>query len=201
MNHEESKTEKKKFFTWSTFRSGIFWLLLILIIFVPDFKAGVLSLIYKTGLLQPEMTINDTGNAKQNLGNVSFKNSDGQQVQLSDWKGKVVFLNFWATWCPPCIAEMPSIGALHEKYRDHPDIVFAMVDMDADFKKSLAFMEKRQLELPVYVPATAIPPALFEGSLPTTVILGKDGQIVFRHVGGADYSKAKVFEFIDSLLK
>ena len=72
---------------------------------------------------------------------VSFKDKSGNVVQLNDLKGKVVFINFWATWCPPCIHELPSIDQLRQSLKDNKDIVFLMVDVDGDIDKSSAFME------------------------------------------------------------
>src|SRR5690606_3035773 len=72
----------------------------------------------------PEQTGND----------VAFKDKDGKTVSLKSLKGKVVFINFWATWCPPCIHEMPSINELKKTFKGNDNIVFLMVDVDNNIK-------------------------------------------------------------------
>ena len=124
---------------------------------------------------------------------------NGAVVHLSDLKGKVVFINFWATWCPPCIAEMPSIDRLHKKYKEGDDVVFLLVDVDRNFRSSVEFMKRQKFSLPVYIAETAIPIAYFSGSMPTTIILDKAGNVVFQHIGAADYDNTKVESFIDQL--
>ncbi len=129
----------------------------------------------------------------------TFGDIHGNTVSLGSLKGKVVFLNFWATWCPPCIAEMPSINTLRQKLSDRKDIVFLMVDMDGDAGKSQAFMDRNTYTLPVYVPNGPIPPEMLGNAIPTTVVLDKTGKIVFRHEGGADYSHTEFMAFISNL--
>src|SRR5690606_16804378 len=115
-------------------------------------------------------------------------------------KGKVIFLNFWATWCPPCIAEMPSVNALYNRFKDNKSVAFVLVDADGKMKSAQAFMEKHKHDLPVYIPAGQIPGQLFRGSLPTTLIINKKGEIVFGHEGMADYNSDQVVKFMNDLL-
>ena len=89
---------------------------------------------------------------------------------------------------------------LYKKYKSNNNIVFLMVDADGNLKKSVKFMDKRGFDLPVYIPASEIPETLFGSSLPTTVVLNKQGQAVFRHEGSADYQNASFIKFIDELL-
>ncbi|MCU7375709.1 TlpA disulfide reductase family protein [Paucibacter sp. O1-1] len=92
-------------------------------------------------------------------------------------KGKVVFINFWATWiCAPCVAEMPSINALQDRFGDNDDIVFLMVDVDGNDEKSAKFMKEHQFDLNVFKAASAIAPVFMQGTIPTTVILDRKGK-------------------------
>ncbi|MEJ5056232.1 TlpA family protein disulfide reductase [Sphingobacterium sp. MYb382] len=128
------------------------------------------------------------------------KDEQGNTIKLSDLKGKVVFINFWATWCPPCIAEMPSIASLKKTFKDDKDLVFLMVDVDNNIKKSTKFMAKEKLDLPVHVPASQIPATLLGSSIPTTVIIDKKGEIVVRAEGGRDYTNPKIIAAVKDLL-
>ncbi|PUV24599.1 TlpA family protein disulfide reductase [Sphingobacterium athyrii] len=136
----------------------------------------------------------------ENTDPVSFKNEDGESISTMDLKGKVVFINFWATWCPPCIKELPSINDLKKQYERNKNIVFLMVDVDADLEKSVSFMKDNKYDLTVYMPETPIPPTFLGNSIPTTVILGKDGKIKERIEGGRDYAAPDIKVLLDDLI-
>lgn len=133
--------------------------------------------------------------------NIAFTDSKGNKLSLGDLKGKVVFINFWATWCPPCIAEMPSINNLYKRYKDKSKIMFIMVDVDANFQKSKSFMDKNNYDLPLYIPASQIPSNFLSGAIPTTVILDKSGKMVGRIEGSREYDSQEVYDALDSLIK
>ena len=156
----------------------------------------------KAGFFQPDLPAKtESSAALAPAEQASFKDGEGKIVDLSALKGKVVFINFWATWCPPCIAEMPSINTLYHQFKDDKKVVFLMVDLDGNYAQSSAFMKKNGYDLPVYTPASEIPAAYFSGSLPATAILDQNGQLSFHHVGGADYSNPEVAEHIRKLSK
>ncbi|WP_293943582.1 MULTISPECIES: TlpA family protein disulfide reductase [unclassified Sphingobacterium] len=135
------------------------------------------------------------------LTEVSFKDEAGTIVSLSELKGKVIFINFWATWCPPCIHEMPSINTLRQGFKNNKNIEFLMVDVDNDIDQSAAFMKKNNYDLPLYTPAGEIPPEFLGGSIPTTVILDKSGQIVERLEGSRDYAAPEIAKALEELTK
>lgn len=139
--------------------------------------------------------------AESSADDVVFKDKDGKTVSISSLKGKVVFINFWATWCPPCIQEMPSINELRKTFKDNKDMVFLMVDVDNKMEKSSAFMQKKGYDLPVFVPVGNIPSDYLGGAIPTTVILDKKGVLVARIEGGRDYGSPEIIERIRELLK
>lgn len=195
----------KKWFTFSNISTAVLVLFMLAMFISPDMKGLVMQGLMKVGLFQPDIPENlqrsSTPVQQQRMQQVYFTDERGRTIGLSDQKGKVVFLNFWATWCPPCIAEMPSINRLYLKYKDNKNVVFIMVDVDGKIDASAAFMKKRKLGLPVYISASEIPQEYFSGSMPTTVILDKSGNIAFHHSGGADYGNPKVTAFIDLLAK
>ena len=197
-SHDQRKATS---FTFSNIASVAIAVFVIAMFFSPDLKSKVIQGMMVIGLFQPDVSDKPSiTNTTSSTDDAAFKNQDGVVIQLSDLQGKVVFLNFWASWCPPCIAEMPSIDRLHAKYKDRKDIVFLIVDVDGKIESSKEFMRKRNLKLPVYIPASATPVAYFSGSLPTTVILNKTGNVVFQHIGAADYTSSKISTLIDQLL-
>ena len=180
----------------------IFWAALLLLIFNPSAKALLIRGLMHVGLFQPDIShtlkADDTTTP---FPDITFENSDGKIIHLNDLKGKVVFINLWATWCPPCIAEMPSINELNAKLKNNKNVVFIMADMDNNLQQSVQFMSKHRLDLPLYQATTAIPANLFSGTIPTTIIIGKDGKPVFHHEGAADYSNPKMLEYLNKLSK
>lgn len=178
--------------------NGIFIAVLALLIFVPSAKALLLQGLMKVGLFSPNVKTEQTA-VSPSL-DLRFKDQNGKVVTLNELKGKVVFINFWATWCPPCLAEMPSINKLYEQYKSNNNVVFIMIDADSDLAKSGTFMKTHKYTMPVYQMASNVPEQLFAGSLPTTVVFDKQGRLSFKHEGIADYSSKKFVDFMERLI-
>lgn len=113
---------------------------------------------------------------------------NGNRVSLSEFKGDIIFINVWASWCPPCIAEMPTIETLHENVDSRENIRFILLSMDEQRQKAVDFIENREIEVPYYFPASPLPGKLHSPYLPTTYVLSKEGQIIYKKEGIADYS-------------
>ena len=121
----------------------------------------------------------------------------GNSLNFEEVKGKVVLVNFWATWCPPCVAEMPSLQSLYNDYNDK--VVFMFVAQDKAEKVS-AFMKKKGYDLPVYYSRTEAPSLLTAKSIPTTYILNKESRIVVAKIGVADWNSDKIRKVLDGLV-
>ena len=131
---------------------------------------------------------------------IQLKDENDTVFTTQELRGKVVFINFWATWCPPCIKEMPSIYNLKKTFDGNDEIVFLLVDVDGKMEKSKAFMEKNNFDLPVSIPNGNIPPTLLGNAIPTTVILDKKGDIAWRLEGGYDYDNPEIKKALDELV-
>ncbi|WP_118194375.1 TlpA family protein disulfide reductase [Albibacterium indicum] len=197
-------TKLKEKITLSNIFTGVLLVFVLAMLFSPDFKGMVTQNLMKIGLFQPKVPNGSSKDiaagidANENNEEILFKDPEGYVIELSDQKGKVVFMNFWATWCPPCIAEMPSINKLYSELKNNDEIEFMMVDVDNNRSKSEKFMEKRNFDLPIYTPASSIPSSYMSGAIPTTLVLNKYGKVVFKHEGMGDFSNA---EFKDFLMK
>lgn len=167
----------------------------VFILVYPPFRT-----VFRTGAQQPAVS-RDTGLVgPAEMEPLTFRDANGQLVDVSKQKGKVVIINFWATWCPPCIAEMPTINRMYLHFKANPAVLVLPVDVDGDLRTSAAFMNKNNYSLDAYAPASAIPDDLMSGAIPTTVIIDKKGKVVARHEGGADYSSAAFYQYIERLL-
>ncbi|MEQ9404508.1 MAG: TlpA disulfide reductase family protein [Cyclobacteriaceae bacterium] len=118
--------------------------------------------------------------------NFTLESMDGEKVLFSEFLGKTVFVNFWATWCPPCIAEMPDIHDLYEEKGD--EVLFVMISLDENKGKARAFIEKRGFEFPVYFLASGLPSTYQVHSIPTTYLIDKEGTIRVENSGMAKYN-------------
>jgi thiol-disulfide isomerase/thioredoxin len=195
----------KKHFTVSNLITAVLVIFVLLMLIKPSFKGYVIQNLMKVGLFQPKVPEGNQGVVAETINhprneNVLFKSMDGQIVDLYNQNGKVVFINFWATWCPPCIAEMPSIQELYSNFKNDERILFLMVDVDNKPEQSQNFMDKRKFNLPVYTPASEIPSDLLGGAIPTTLVLNKNGEVVFKREGTADYANKGFQNFIKELV-
>lgn len=123
--------------------------------------------------------------------------AEGTPTTLEIGKGKVSFISYWATWCPPCIAELPSIKKLYKDYGDQIDFILLTNEKPETVRK---FLTKKSYDLPVYFPRMETPKALLESSIPTNYLLDKTGKIVIKETGSADWDSKKVRAVLDGLL-
>ncbi len=179
--------------------NGIFILILALILFVPSAKALVIQGLMQIGLFNPDVQPEKT--LAVPVLDLRFKDQNGKIITLNELQGKVVFINFWATWCPPCLAEMPSINKLYEQHKNSADVVFILLDADSNFEKASGYMKARKYSMTVYQMASSVPEQIFAGSLPTTVVFDKKGRLSFKHEGVANYNSKKFVAFIEKLRK
>lgn len=121
----------------------------------------------------------------------TVKDMHGADVRLSDYKGKVILLNYWATWCGPCKVEIPDLVALQDKYRDQGVIILG-VSQDDDPETLRSFASTYKMNYPVLVGRDV--PELLDAQgplwgLPTSYVIGRDGSICTRHLGPATHDE------------
>ncbi len=125
--------------------------------------------------------------------------TNGVTVDFSGYQGRVVILNFWATWCPPCRAELPSLGKLAAHYAGTNDVAVVCASeepLPVIVKNSAV----RSSQAPLYSLMSGHTPAAYHSdAIPATYVIDKKGRIVFAHVGAADWAADSVYQFIDSL--
>jgi thiol-disulfide isomerase/thioredoxin len=130
----------------------------------------------------------------------SLKNLDGRDIGLNDYRGKIVFLNFWATWCPPCRAEMPSMERLHRKFKDR-DLIILAIDVMEREKKVRAFKEEFELSFLILLDSDAkVGLSYAVRSIPTTYLVDRNGFLIGGALGPRDWASETAFELMGSLL-
>jgi peroxiredoxin len=132
----------------------------------------------------------------------TLTNLQGKTVSMAGLRGKVVFLNVWATWCGPCREEMPSMEKLYERMRDQPGFVMLAVSQDTGGRKLVAnYVKKHGYHFEVLLdPTNKVADAYDITGVPETFIIGRDGRIVAHHAGAFDWAKPDVRTALDELL-
>lgn len=195
----------KSLFSLSNIITAILVIFGAALFFSPAFKGVVLRGLAETGLFQPKVPENGTQakpvqaalNARDEI---LFKSAEGELINLSAQRGKVVFINFWATWCPPCVAEMPSLERLYQKYGENKDVVFLLVSFDSSPEKALQFMEKNGYSLPVHMLAAELPADFQSQGIPTTFLISPSGEVAWRQLGMANFESPEFEELFSGLL-
>jgi peroxiredoxin len=130
----------------------------------------------------------------------TLKALNGKEVKLEDYRGKIVFLNFWATWCPPCRQEMPSMEKLFNKFKDR-DFTMLAVDLREGTKKVKAFKEKFNLSFPILLDSDGRVGLMYGvRSIPTTYLIDRKGNVIGGALGARDWASKEAFELFDHLL-
>jgi len=183
----------------TNWKSIIVYSFLLLVIFNPTAKAWLLQRLVSIGLFNATIKKEGVAEMPENIAFL-YTTPEGNTINISELKGKVVFINFWASWCPPCRAEMPSITALYQKLRTDKRFVFLFINEDDDQQKAMDYLEKNHFNLPIYKRAGNIPNAIFSGTLPTTIVINKEGKIVLKKEGMAGYGSESFIGQLNDLL-
>lgn len=131
----------------------------------------------------------------------TLKDLEGKDVSLSDYKGKIVFLNFWATWCPPCRHEMPSMEALQKILGTNDFVILALATDRKGAELVKPFVEEKKLSLKVLIDDKSnVSDDYGVVALPTTFIIGRDGVIIELVRGGAEWDDVETIEYFKSLI-
>ena len=156
------------------------------------------SAVLKTGLMNAGTAI--APDAKNFDYDFSLKDLQGNKVDFNQFKGKVIFLNLWATWCGPCKAEMPTIQKLYDKVSANSNIVFVMlsIDRDKDHGKVVKYLQDKKFSFPGYMPSGYLSEQLNVPSIPTTFIISKEGKIISKEVGTTNFDTPKFEKFLTS---
>jgi thiol-disulfide isomerase/thioredoxin len=136
----------------------------------------------------------------QSADDFPFRTLDGNIEHLSAKKGKVVFVDLWGTWCIQCVAEMPTVQKLYDRYRNDPDVTFLIIsrlDSPATVRR---YARLHHYDLPFYTTNDEdIPASMQLGQFPTTFLYARDGSIAAKHTGAANWSDRRVVAFIEKL--
>tara|TARA_X000000368_G_scaffold299642_1_gene238658 strand:+ start:2945 stop:3562 length:618 start_codon:yes stop_codon:yes gene_type:complete len=131
---------------------------------------------------------------------LQFQDLEGNEFSLRDFEGKTLFINYWATWCNPCLAEMPAMAELYEEFKDNDNIVFLYLSKeDMDVITNYIPKDESLQKLPLYKVITDDELFKTRGT-PTTFIVDKSGEILVEDVGSAAWNDEKVVNYLKSII-
>lgn len=147
-----------------------------------------------TGIIKPGTEV--TKEAEEFNYGFTLKSVSGETTHVSEFKGKLIFLNVWASWCAPCRAEMPGIQELYDEI-DRENIVFIMLSVDKNEKSAWNYINKKGFSFPAYVLSGYPTKQVAVPSLPTTLIISPEGKIIEKKVGMAKYNTSSFRKFLE----
>ena len=131
---------------------------------------------------------------------LQFSDLENNIFTLQNFKGKNLFINYWATWCNPCLAEMPYMAKLYENYKDEEDIIFLYLSREKlEVIKNYIPKDESLQQLPIYKIITDDEFFATSG-IPTTFIVNSNGKVIVKDLGSAFWNDESVFKFIDNLI-
>jgi peroxiredoxin len=132
----------------------------------------------------------------------SLTDLNGKGVEIKEFKGKVIFLNFWATWCGPCKEEMPSLEILHRQFKEK-SFVLLTISVDYEGTKPIQeFINKNQYTFPVLLDPKGETLDLFEvKGIPTTFLIDKKGKMLGKAIGPRDWKSIEVVSLLNLLIE
>jgi peroxiredoxin len=168
--------------------------------------AGVLFFAVRT--LFPALTLDQGTNGEQPVAagemaaDFKLQSLSGKPVTLSSLRGKVVFLNVWATWCGPCREEMPSMETLYQAFKGRNDFVILAVSQDRRGRAAVEpFVDRNHIHFDVLLdPDNVVGDAYNVSGVPETFIIDRKGRIVAHHMGAFDWSGTDVRQALNELL-
>jgi len=179
-------------------KSDIIFLVIILLLIIPQTRQPIQVALHSVLSKFGPSVIDKEDQKKVSYTSWELRDLNGNKLNYQDTKGKVVFVNLWATWCPPCIAEFQNIQDLYDDYGDK--VLFLLVSNESP-KTIQRFLEKKGYYIPIFNPLTNYPDDFNPRSIPRTYIIDKEGFIIVDKKGAANWNSSKMRGQLDELLK
>jgi thiol-disulfide isomerase/thioredoxin len=159
---------------------------------------GIQSVLLSTGLIKPKIALVNKEKLDFDYSG-TFTTPQGSLIDLEAYRGKTVFINLWATWCPPCRAEMPHISEMYKKIKDTENLEFLMIALDKDFEKSKKLVNDKGWSFPIVHASHGLNNSLQSQSIPTTIVINPEGKIVFYQEGMSNFDTEEFRGFLRGL--
>ncbi|MGX1023377.1 TlpA disulfide reductase family protein [Flavobacterium sp. CS20] len=196
-----SKSKSSQPFDIKTFLkkqwSNIFFFAVVLLFIIPSSRIFIQSQLASLFSSSPSLIATENRERLSNY-NLVLKDLDGQSVNLKQSRHKPILINFWATWCAPCLAEMPDFNELHKTFEDDVDFYFVSQESQKVLSK---FISSKNYDLPVFIQQSQLPKPLNNDAIPSTYLIHPNGEIVAKANGTAKWNDEDIHQIIQNMLK
>ncbi|WP_242119268.1 TlpA family protein disulfide reductase [Aestuariivivens sediminicola] len=175
----------------------ILFILLLVVLIVPQTRQPVQIFLNKGIAIFSPSVLNLEDQYRLTTYNWDLIDKEGHVLNFKVFKGKVVLVNFWATWCPPCIAEMPNLQRLYDDYHSRVEFLFVTND---EFSTINQFLQKNGYSFSVYRSLSNDRDMFNVKSIPRTFLIDKTGRIIIDKSGASNWNSQKVRQIIDDLI-
>ncbi len=170
------------------------------------FKSSVLSVALVVTLVLTISLSNAGGGlmdkiASTEASNFTLMSAHGSDISLSDYEGKFVLLNFWATWCPPCVKEMPALNGLHNKLNGANGLEVVGVHVGPALATVKQFLKNRSVDFDILIDKNMSLSSWEVSGLPTTFLIDPSGKLIYKAVGEREWESDEMVEFISGIMK
>lgn len=165
----------------------------------PGFRMMVMAFVLRLTMGAPDIQLIENAPAQNRMElDLRAQDTKGNQLYLADVENTVIFVNIWATWCGPCVAEMSSIEDLYADYGTK--VKFVLLSFE-DSDKVQEFQQSRNISMPLYTPVATVPALFHTDTYPTTLIINKKGAMIVKEKGAANWNHDDVRILLDDLIK
>ncbi len=169
------------------------------------FKSSVLSLVLAAALVLT-ISLSNAGGLMDKItstgaSNFTLMSANGQDISLSDYEGKFVLLNFWATWCPPCIKEMPALNDLHNKLNGRNGLEVVGVHVGPALATVKQFLKDKPVDFDILIDKNMSLSSWQVSGLPTTFLINPSGKLIYKATGEREWGSDEMVEFIRGIMK
>ncbi len=175
----------------------LFYIFLILLI-IPASRREIITTVKRYTLIRPRVIERSVlGILNENDYQFTLEDINGTPFILQDFSNEVLFINFWASWCPPCRAEMPEIEKLYSEFKDKVKFLLITGEQNEPVKN---YLEKYKYNFPVYFQRSKLPVSFNVSTIPHTFVIDRNGNILFSKTGAAKWNSTEFKKFLDSII-
>ncbi|MCF8336324.1 MAG: TlpA family protein disulfide reductase [Bacteroidales bacterium] len=194
------KKEYRRFIKKSWFGkiTDLLFILLLILLIIPASRKELMTYGSKIRMYLTSVETKEQASQLEGKNSMVFRDDQGNRYTLSDFLDKPVFINFWATWCPPCRAEMPTIEGLYKQYGG--DVHFLIVS-NQPLSKQEKFLAEEGYDFPYYRLISRPRGSFSYSVLPTSMVIAKNNRIILRKEGAVNWQSRKVKKIFNNLQK
>ena len=193
LRKEYDKFRKKR---WYSKLFDALFVFLVIMLIIPSTRKEVMTYTSKVRMYLTPIEEKEEKKELTGKSTMVFRDGEGEQHNIGEYLDKPVFINYWATWCPPCRAEMPTLEKLYQQYGQ--DIHFLFIS-NQPMGKQQDFLNQHNYELPVYQLASRPGGSFSYSVLPTSLIINRENRVILRKEGAVNWQSKSVREIFDRL--